>query len=298
MLSSINNLATLYHRQDRLSEAEPLYLRALTGREHVFGRDHPETLNSVHNLAWLYSVQGRYSDSELLFQRGLEGYGRVLGEEHPLTVGSLDGLATLHFTQSDWAGAASFWRQTTSTLSKRSLHTTQGADEISGAKNKNQTWRFGWQFVNLVKAVSRLGGERRTPDAAAFRETFQAAQWALGSEAAQSLAQMAARGAKGDPKLAGLVRERQVLVVEWQRRDKLRIASLGQASDQRDDKVEAENAVGFTAINARVTEIDQQLTASFPDYAAMISPEPLSLQAVQAQLAPMKRWFHSSIQRK
>jgi hypothetical protein len=43
------------------------------------------------------------------------------------------------------------------------------------------------------------------------RETFQTAQWAHSSDAAASLAQMAARGAKGDPKLAAFVRERQDL---------------------------------------------------------------------------------------
>jgi hypothetical protein len=48
---------------------------------------------------------------------------------------------------------------------------------------------------------------------------FQTAQWAQGSAAAQSLAQMAARGAKENTTLSSVVRERQDLVGEWQRRD-------------------------------------------------------------------------------
>jgi len=59
-------------------------------------------------------------------------------------------------------------------------------------------------------------------------ETFEAAQWTQSSEAAESLAQMAARGAKGDPKLAALVRERQDLVAEWQKRDAVRSAVVAQ----------------------------------------------------------------------
>ena len=51
---------------------------------------------------------------------------------------------------------------------------------------------------------------------------FQTAQWAQSSEAAASLAQMAARGATGDPALAAIVRERQDLVAEWQKRDAAR----------------------------------------------------------------------------
>ena len=48
-----------------------------------------------------------------------------------------------------------------------------------------------------------------------------------GSEAAQSLAQMAARGATGNPALAVLARERQDLVAEWQKRDGLAQCRLG-----------------------------------------------------------------------
>jgi hypothetical protein len=43
---------------------------------------------------------------------------------------------------------------------------------------------------------------------------FETAQWVQGSEAAASLAQMAARSARGLPELAQLVRERQDLVGE------------------------------------------------------------------------------------
>ena len=63
---------------------------------------------------------------------------------------------------------------------------------------------------------------------------FQTAQWARSSEAAASLAQMAARGAKGNPALAAIVRERQDLVAEWQQRDAARNASVSQPPDKRD----------------------------------------------------------------
>ena len=50
-------------------------------------------------------------------------------------------------------------------------------------------------------------------------------QWVQASAAASSLTQMAARSAKGDTALAGLVRERQDLVAEWQVKDKQLIAA-------------------------------------------------------------------------
>ena len=72
-----------------------------------------------------------------------------------------------------------------------------------------------------------IGSRRRAaaPSRRSAAEMFETAQWAQGSEAAASLAQMAARSAKGSPQLAGLVRERQDLVSEWQAKDKLLIAA-------------------------------------------------------------------------
>ena len=113
---------------------------------------------------------------------------------------------------------------------------------------------------------------------------FQTAQWAQGSEAAASLAQMAARGAKGDPGLATIVRERQDLVAEWQKLDGVRTAAVSQAPDKRDRAAEAANVTRLAAIDTRIADIDKRLAMDFPDYAALSRPEPLSVEEVQAQL--------------
>jgi CHAT domain-containing protein len=121
-------------------------------------------------------------------------------------------------------------------------------------------------------------------DGALLRETFQTAQWAQSSEAAESLAQMAARGAKGDAKLATLIRERQDLVAEWQRRDQGRSAAVAQPPDQRNRDAEAENTSRLKDIDARIATLDKTLATDFPDYAALVTPTPLSVESVQAQL--------------
>ena len=97
---------------------------------------------------------------------------------------------------------------------------------------------------------------------------------------------MAARGAHGDAELLPLVRERQDLIVEWLRLDGLRNASLSQPSDRRDAKAEEENKAKLDAIGARIEETGKVLAARFPDYAALASPTPLTVEEVQAQLAP------------
>jgi CHAT domain-containing protein len=114
---------------------------------------------------------------------------------------------------------------------------------------------------------------------------FETAQWAQGSEAATSFAQMAARSAKGSPQLAGLVRERQDLVSEWQVKDKLLIAAKSKLPAKRKADVETALAGRLTAIDARLAEIDRRLALDFPDYIALASPAPVSLTEAQAQLA-------------
>ena len=113
---------------------------------------------------------------------------------------------------------------------------------------------------------------------------FETAQWAQGSEAAASLAQMAARSAKGSPQLAGLVRERQDLVSEWQAKDKLLIAAKSEPPAKRKAEAEKVLADRLAAIDTRLAEIDRRLAQDFPDYAALASPAPVSVAEVQAQL--------------
>ena len=285
-LNSVNNLAALYQAQGRYGEAEPLYKRALEASERVLGKEHPQTLISVNNLAALYYAQGRYGEAEQLYRRAIEASERALGKEHPDTLRSVNNLAFLYFKQRDWTRAAQFWRRSTTVIAGRTQRGAIGTAQAVTGKKKSEAEQLSWQFRDLVKAVYRLAPESSRPDATALVEMFQTAQWAVASEAAQSLAQMAARGAKGDPALAALVRERQDIVAEWQKRDELRNGWLGKASAKRNANAETENQVRLVAIENRIAEIDKELAANFPDYAALASPAPISVQEVHAQLRP------------
>ena len=49
-LSTMNHLATLYGRQGRYAEAEPLLVKTLEIQRRVRGAEHPETLRFMNNL--------------------------------------------------------------------------------------------------------------------------------------------------------------------------------------------------------------------------------------------------------
>jgi CHAT domain-containing protein len=168
-------------------------------------------------------------------------------------------------------------------ITRRARRGTLIGEALTG-KRKSEAEQLRWQFWGLAKVNYRLATEKGRPDLGSQREMFQTAQWAQSSEAADSLAQMAARGAKGDSKLAALVRARQDLVSEWQKRDAVRSAAVARTPEKRDPQAESENVARLATIDTRIADIDTRLAADFPDYAALVSPAPLSVEQVQGYL--------------
>jgi CHAT domain-containing protein len=259
--------------------------RALAITERALGHDHPTVGIRLNNLGLLYKAQGRYAEAEPLYTRALAIDEKALGHDHPDIGEVLDNLGALYFSQKKWKPAVDYWRRSTNVFIRRAQRGTLVVGEALTGTRKTDVEQQRSTFRNFVKAANRLVLEQGN-DAGSPLEMFQTAQWAQSSEAGQSLAQMAARGAKSDLKLAALVRERQDLVAEWQKRDEMRSASVAKAPEKRDAQSDASNNDRLAAIDSRISEIDKRLMADFPDYATLASPGPLSIEEVQAQLAP------------
>ena len=276
----LHNLAALYRTQGRLAEAEPLLQRALAIGEKV-APDHPHVAKALNNLAELYRVQGRYADAEALYKRAVFTAEKVLGRDHPDVGNYLGNLGGLRVSQEDWPDAVTLLKLATDITIRG---TRRASDASRTGQIASEVRRPRDKLSLLVKAAARLAAEQSYREPELAGAMFETAQWALSSTAAESLAQMAARQATGNSALAGIVRERQDLVGEWQARDKLLVAAITQSPDQR-------NAIGEQAlhdriakIDARIAEIDKALARDFPEYSALASPEPLSIADVQAQL--------------
>jgi CHAT domain-containing protein/tetratricopeptide (TPR) repeat protein len=294
---SLNNLAELYRHQGRYAEAEPLMKRANAIDEKVFDPGNSNVATGLNNLAALYYSQGRYAEAEPLYQRALAIHEKTLGPDHPAVAGKLNNLAMLALAQGDWGHAAVYWQRATKIIERRAELGLPGSE---GDSIKREAVRNSWFFLGLVKLKDRLiallestedfrdgavGTYRRALREQVVRfnqggEMFEKAQWAQASEAASSLAQMAARSAKGDGALAPLVRERQDLVAEWQVKDKLLITAKSQPLAKRNPDAERSLSDRLADIDTRLAAID----ARFPDYAALSSPKPASVADVQAQL--------------
>jgi CHAT domain-containing protein/tetratricopeptide (TPR) repeat protein len=279
--TALNNIAALYRAEKRFAEAEPLYRRALAIDEKA----QLPTARDLNNLGFLYSAEHRYGDAETLFARALAIQEKTHDAEHPDVATADINLAGLYFLQSDWARSVTFWRRASDIIERRTLRSEQTLGHSLVGKGESDAIEYDIAFYDRIKALYRTSPAARI-DRAVIGETFTAAQWTQSSEAAQSLAEMAARGAAGDDKLAALIRERQDLVAEWQKRDATRSAALATPPERRDTGAFAANTGRLAAIDVRIAAIDAALTKDFPDYAALASPAPTSVEEVQAGLGP------------
>ncbi len=115
-------------------------------------------------------------------------------------------------------------------------------------------------------------------------EAYEAAQWAMASDAADALAKVSARFAQGDNALGQLAETRERLIAE---RDALerRLEQLyaeGQPAAER----RAEARTRYEQVLAELTAADAAIQTSFPAYADLTSPRALSVQETQALLKP------------
>lgn len=94
-LGAMNNLAQLYGRQGRLTDAEAVQREVLAAQRRVQGETHPHTLGSMLNLAELCESLGKRAEAEELLRAALDGFRRAHGPEHPGTLLAPSNLAML-----------------------------------------------------------------------------------------------------------------------------------------------------------------------------------------------------------
>ncbi|NEP03655.1 tetratricopeptide repeat protein [Okeania hirsuta] len=80
--TSLNNLAGLYKFQGRYTEAEPLFLKALTILFSQLGEEHPNTQTVMKNYGiFLQQVLNENRQGELSDQRSLQIISQMESEE-------------------------------------------------------------------------------------------------------------------------------------------------------------------------------------------------------------------------
>ncbi len=137
----------------------------------------------------------------------------------------------------------------------------------------------------LAVAAAVMAFTRQDTPESLRAEAYEAAQWAIASDAADALAKVSARFAEGDDALGQLAEERETLIT---RRDALekeleRLYSI----DGEDGRARrAETRSQYQVSLDRLTVVDADIEARFPAYAELTSPRALSVAETQALLGP------------
>ena len=249
----------LYAEQGRFTDAEPLYQRSLAIFEKAFGRDHPAVATSLNNLALLYTSQGRYAEAELLYQNSLAISEKALGRDHPDVAHPLNNLASLYNKQGRYADALPIIRRTHS----------------QGTANK----------IVAFPVLLASQGQNLLDAAEVLTDSYEIAQRASSSAAANAVSKLAARFAAGTGELAALVRKDQDLTAEAEVLDKTVIAFVSKPPSQRSAAAEDQVRTRIAEVKAQREKLQQTFNERFPDYAALSKPQPVSLEETQTLLA-------------
>jgi tetratricopeptide (TPR) repeat protein len=294
--TALDNLAVVYKWLERYDEAEPLYKRALAIREKALSGDHPDLATSLNNLARSYQAQGRYSEARPLFERSRAILTKAFGPDHQLVATSLNNLADNYYAEGNWEKAHELFGAAGDIVLKRDTRSATPTGPGGFELHSNQIVQAQIQraFAGLVWAGWHLAQQRAERRAEIESQAFQAAQRSVQTSAAAALLQMAARQAKGEGELAGLVRRRQDLTSEWQRRDKDLVAALSGAAEGKPEASEQARLerVRLAEVDRTIIDIDSRLRREFPEYYALSSPEPLTVSETQKLLRPDEALLH------
>lgn len=272
---SLISLADLYMDQGNYVLSEPLIERALSIREKVFGPDHPAVATSMNNLAVIYQNQGHYALAELLNKRALAIREKAFGSEHPAVAMSLNNLAFLYGIQNEATKALEYIRAATSIYRKRLPDRSAFQLATEGIKDKSGI-RLHLDLLAKARDLESL------PNQAA--EGFDLLQLIQGSDIAASVAQSAARHLAPNTKLAETVRRQQDAIQRYRHMDAQLIKSVSEPPGNRRSEHEAYLRTEIARLAAEIADVERLIAAQFPEYAALVSTEPLPLAEVQTLL--------------
>ncbi len=105
LLTAMSNLATLYYRQNRLTDAEPIMREVLNRSTKVLGPEHAVSMKTSLDLGSLLCKKGQLSQADAIMVPLLSLIRRSLGEHHPHTFFVTTELAELRKAQGRWDDA-------------------------------------------------------------------------------------------------------------------------------------------------------------------------------------------------
>lgn len=274
---TVDELGRLLLEVGRLAEAEGVLERAHAMRVESLGQEHPDVARSLVALGDLDLRRNALEAAGARFRRSLAIRERTLGADHPLVAASLDRIAAVAAAQGNTAEALLAARRATAILARRFSQTAGRA----GAGLRSEQRTLAQRFAAHVSLLERV---RVSDDGGELHEALRVAQLARASDTAAHLAQMAARNASRDDRLAALVRTRQDEENRLARAEAEVLAELARPADADSRGRIAALRSNQAQLEARIAGIDATLQRDFARYRELVDPRPVELEQIRALL--------------
>ena len=102
----LDRLGQTYTDQQRISEAERVFLKAIDIAQKALGPNSYHVATIMNNLAYLYSANGYYDDTENLYKTSITILESTLGHQHAEVGVTIGNLAVLYKRQGKFEEAA------------------------------------------------------------------------------------------------------------------------------------------------------------------------------------------------
>lgn len=281
-----HNIAQTLFFQDRFAEAEALERKAYAIHLDVSGGAGAKFASSAQSMAVYMARKGNLAEAESYWMKALTANRAIYPANHPEIVRTLGFLARSQARSQggtvglDHARAAR--RAVEGRVSDAPVDLVDAAIRraVNGATRRGARQNYVYNIVMETAALSNRG--TGTADAALAAEAFEAAQ-AIGlSAAGEATAQMAARAAASSGPIGTLARRQQDLTQAIRDADGARTRALASA----DGAAIATSAAALQKLGRELAAVDDALRRDFPGYFDLITPRPMTIAEVQAQLKP------------
>ncbi|HET9956741.1 MAG TPA: tetratricopeptide repeat protein [Polyangiaceae bacterium] len=115
------NIGSALQTEEKSSEAEPFFRRALAVYEKALGKDHPNTARALNYVGSTLLEQGKASEAEGFFRRALAIHEKASGKDRPDAGPVLNNIGTALQSQGKASEAEAFFRRAVAVYERNSM---------------------------------------------------------------------------------------------------------------------------------------------------------------------------------
>ncbi len=277
--------AVILSRQGKPEEAVRQLYQTIELLESIYGKQNIATADAYYQLGKILHGLSRAGEAEKAFKKGLISAGQFGQGDWLAEILIHAELGNLYMETGKLIDALSHAQKSLDGVQLRIRRFTGLRAHSLSTELKS----LADAIINNISAIYHI--IQSNPEKTIQRSkqelldlSFKAAQISRSGSVARALAQIEQRMSTGNDKLAGIIRQRQDLVEQWQEIDSLLTATMSTAENKRDRKKEQQFITLSSQIKLDLDALEQRLKKDYPDYINMTQSPPLTIKQVQKLL--------------